>query len=120
MLRIPTVDLYFLLIIGIIGLKLSTTDDVMNANFAFAQNVSNVSSLVISSSGEKMEVALKNQESGSFWNSPLAIGAIGASSGIVGGLLGSYMTYRSNRQMEDRRNTAQRDRDHYIATNVRE
>jgi hypothetical protein len=43
--------------------------------------------------------------------SPLFVGIISAGSAIIGGILGSYMTNRSNRQMEDKRYERERKRE---------
>jgi hypothetical protein len=95
------------------SLKYSLTDEI-HATFAQSNNNTSIS---VPSNMNRMEITLKNDQSAnpsSLLDSPLLIAAISAGSAIVGGLTGSYMTNRSNRQLDDERYKREREREKKI------
>jgi len=83
------------------------------SSLAFAQT-SNGSSILVPSNMNRLDFTLKSDKpanSDSFVNSAWFVGVISGSSAIAGGFLGSYMTNRSNRKMEDDRHKRQIERE---------
>jgi len=82
------------------SLKYSLIDEI---HAAFAQS-NNSRNLLVPSNMNRTEITLKNDDSinsNLFLANPLIIAIISGGTAILGGIMGSYMTNRSNRQMED-------------------
>lgn len=80
---------------------------------AFAQST-NTTSILVPYDMNKTEIILKSEQStnpNSIFENPLLIALISGLTAILGGIMGSYMTNRSNRQMEDRRYERERKRE---------
>jgi hypothetical protein len=97
-------------------INLVSNDYTPIANVAYGQN-SNDTSIVIPSNMSKFEITLKTKvdNSNSILDSPFFVGIISALSAISGVFLGTFLTNRSNRQMEKRISAA----DHEIASTIR-
>jgi hypothetical protein len=91
----------------------SLFQDIHNA---YAQSL-NSTSIFVPSNMNRMEITLKNDQSAnpsSIFENPLTIALISGLTAILGGIMGSYMTNRSNRQMEDKRYERERKREKEI------
>ena len=87
----------------------------------FAQT-SNASNVLVPSNMNKIELTLKNDQSASsssLQDSPFLVALVSAGSAIFGGFVGSYMTNRSNMQMENIRYDREKGEQDEIEANVR-
>jgi hypothetical protein len=112
-----------LVIIGVTNLKYADINDkIQITQEAFAQTTDNISKAAVPFNTNKLEITLKNSQSENSNPSSevqLITGVTSAGAAIFGGFIGSYLTNRSNRQMEDRKNARQREREQEIESNVR-
>jgi hypothetical protein len=75
---------------------------------------SNSANLLVPSNMNRMEITLKNDESPnpiSIYENPLLIALISGLSAILGGVMGSYMTNRSNIKLEEKRHKIETERE---------
>ena len=85
----------------------------MNLKSVYGQSI-NSSNIFVPSNMNSIAITLKNDQSSDstyLLDSPLLIGLISAGSAILGGVLGSFMTNRSNRQMEEMRYDREKERE---------
>jgi hypothetical protein len=110
-----------LVIIGLLSQYLVPSDKDQTGFSAFVQDSNNSSTNVVMSNSTKPEVTLKGQVDNSsfFLDSPFFVAIISALSALGGAFLGSFMTNRSNRQMEDKRYTREKEEADEVATKVR-
>lgn len=102
-----------ILILSIVQVFLLDFSLFKDLHIAFAQST-NATSIFVPSNMNKMEITLKNDQSAnpsSIFESPLLIALFSGLTAIFGGIMGSYMTNRSNRQMEDKRYERERKRE---------
>jgi hypothetical protein len=111
--------LTMILVISILLISFTSVSDIhINGKFSgmiFAQDPNNLT--VLTPNTNKLEIMLKNDQpvtSNSFLDSAWFVGLISGGSAIGGGFLGSFMTNRSNRQMEDKRYERERKREKEI------
>jgi len=82
----------------------------------------NSTSILVPSNMNRMEITLKNDESAnpiSIYENPLLIALISGLSAILGGVMGSYMTNRSNRKLESDKYEREQKKQEQIKANVR-
>ena len=94
-----------ILFIGISVQVHSVSNDFISiVNLALAQNPDDTS-IAVPSNLSKLEITLRNEADNPypFFDSPLFVGVVSAGSAIIGGLLGSHMTNKANKEAEDRR-----------------
>ena len=102
-----------ILILSIGQVFLSEYSLFSDLHIAIAQST-NTTSVFVPSNINKIELTLKNDEStnpSSIFENPLLIALISGLTAILGGIMGSYMTNRSNRQVEKRRYEIEKQRE---------
>jgi hypothetical protein len=102
-----------ILILSIIQIFLIEYSLFKDLHIAFAQST-NSTSIFVPSNMNKMEITLKNDQSAnpsSIIENPLLIALISGLTAILGGIMGSHMTNRSNRQMEEKKYERERKRE---------
>ena len=110
-----------ILILSIVQIFLLEYSLFKDLHIAFAQST-NTTSIFVPSNMSKMEITLKNNQNSdsySFLDSPFFVAIVSAASAIGGGYMGSLMTNRTNRQMEEARNVKEKEKQDHIEANIR-